>query len=188
MNKEISFSICPVINACRDMGEFLIWLVTGVGILGLHLLGPVVLPNRLTGAVYHLLLVNDLPVLLEHVPLHQRQHTGFMHYGAPPHFLRIVGQHLNQTFGEQWIGRWGPVNWSARSPDLNPLDFWLWGHLNTLVYSAPISDLVVLQQRAENVCQEIRIKPGIIRHSAQLCATKSWKFCWNAREPHRESL
>jgi hypothetical protein len=27
----------------------------------------------------------------------------FMHDGAPPHFLRTVRQHLNQTFGEQWI-------------------------------------------------------------------------------------
>jgi hypothetical protein len=43
-----------------------------VGRLGDQLLGPVVLPNRLTGAVYHHVLVIDLPVLLEHVPLHQR--------------------------------------------------------------------------------------------------------------------
>jgi hypothetical protein len=47
-----------------------------VGILGDQLLGPiVVLPHRLTGAVYHCFLVSVLPVslLLEHVPLHQRQ-------------------------------------------------------------------------------------------------------------------
>jgi hypothetical protein len=37
-----------------------------VGILGDQTLGPVVLPNRVTGAVYHHFLVNDLPVLLEH--------------------------------------------------------------------------------------------------------------------------
>jgi hypothetical protein len=54
-----------------------------------------------------------------------RQRMWFMHGGAPPHFLRIVRQHLNQTFGEQWIGRGGSVNWPARSPDLNPLDFWV---------------------------------------------------------------
>jgi hypothetical protein len=46
-----------------------------VGIIGDKHLGPVVLPNRLTGAVYHRFLVNNLPVLLEHVPLHQRQHV-----------------------------------------------------------------------------------------------------------------
>jgi hypothetical protein len=55
--------------------------------------------------------VNDLPVLLEHVPLHhQQQHMWFMHDGAPTHFLRIVRHHLNQTIGEQWIGRGGQAN------------------------------------------------------------------------------
>jgi hypothetical protein len=48
--------------------------------------------------------------------------------------------------GEQWIGCGGTVNWPAGSPDFNSLDFWLWAHLKTVVYSAPISDFVVLQQ------------------------------------------
>jgi hypothetical protein len=102
--------------------------------------------------------VNDLSALLEHVPLHQRQHTWFMRDGASPHFLCIVRQRLNQTFGEQWIGSGGPVNWPARSPDLNPLDFWLWVHLKILLYSAPISDLEVLEQRLENACQDIETR------------------------------
>jgi hypothetical protein len=58
-------------------------------------LGPVVLPNRLTGVVYHCFLVSDLPVPLEHAPLHQRQHMWFTHDEARPHFLRIVRQRLN---------------------------------------------------------------------------------------------
>jgi hypothetical protein len=29
------------------------------------------------------------------------------------------------------------------------------------MYSAPMSDLEVLQQRVENACQEIRVNPGI---------------------------
>jgi hypothetical protein len=33
--------------------------------------------------------------------------------------------------------------------------------LLTLVYSAPINDLEVLQQRVGNACQEIQVKPGI---------------------------
>jgi hypothetical protein len=80
---------------------------------------------------------------------------------APPYFLRIVRQHLNQTFGEQWIGRGGPFSWPARSPDLNPMDILLWGHLRSSVYSSPVSDLEVLQQRVENACQKIGLKPGI---------------------------
>jgi hypothetical protein len=123
--------------------------------------GDQLLPNRLTGVVYHHFLVNYLAVLLEHMPLHQRQHMWFMHDGAPPQFLRTVRQHLSQTFGEQWIRRRGPVNWPARSPDLNPLDFWPYGHLNTSVYSALINDFKVLQQRVENAHHDIRVKPRI---------------------------
>jgi hypothetical protein len=71
-------------NQCPPRyGRFNIW----VGILGDQLLGPVFLPNRQKGALYHCFLVNDLPVRLEHVPLHQRQHMWFMHDGTPLHFL-----------------------------------------------------------------------------------------------------
>jgi hypothetical protein len=123
-------------------GQASVW----VGISGDQLLGPAVLPNRLSGVVYHRILVNDLLVLLEHVPLHQ-QHMWLMHDGAPPNFLHIVRQHLNQTLVEQWTGSGGQVNWPDRSPDLNPLDFWLWGHLKTLVYSALINDLITAMSR-----------------------------------------
>jgi hypothetical protein len=72
--------------------------------------------------VYHLSLVDDLPVVFEHVPLHQRQHMWFMLGGAPPDFLRINREHVNQTFGEQRIGRGGAINWPPRSPGFNPQD------------------------------------------------------------------
>ena len=74
----------------------------------------------------------------------------FMHDGGPPHFLHIVRRHLTQAFNEQWIGQEGPVVWPARSLDLNPLDFWLWGHLKTLVYSTPVNDINTLQDRIFN--------------------------------------
>jgi hypothetical protein len=156
-----------------------------ISVLGSEFIGRLALPNRLTDAAYHRFYLGAIPVLLEHAPLHQRQHMRFMHDGAPPHFVSFVGQHLNQTLYEQWIGQGGLVNWPARSPDLNPLDFWLWGHLNTSVYSAPSNDLEVLQQRVENAWQGKRVKPGIFNECAYLCVTKSWKLCWNAGEPHR---
>jgi hypothetical protein len=106
--------------------------------------------------------MNYLPVFLEYVALHQRQH---MHDGAPPHFLRIVGQHLNQTFAEQWIGREGPVNWPARTPDLNHLDFWLWGYLNSWVYAAPINDLspvLTMALMSRHFCHDNKCRCSVI--------------------------
>jgi hypothetical protein len=67
-----------------------------------------ILPNRPAGAVYHRFLVNDLPVLLEHLSLLQH-HMWLMQDGAPPYFIRTVRQQLNH-FGELRIGRGAPVN------------------------------------------------------------------------------
>jgi hypothetical protein len=60
------------------------------------------------------------------------------------------------------IGRAGPVAWPPRSPDLNPIDFYLWEHLKTLVYSNPIQDVDTFRQRVEQGCASIRRIDGHI--------------------------
>jgi hypothetical protein len=39
---------------------------------------------------------------------------------------------------------------------LNPLDFYLWGHLETLVYVAPVVNEEALHHRIVDACQAIR--------------------------------
>jgi hypothetical protein len=94
-----------------------------LSIFGDQLLEPVVLANRLNRCSVSSFLVNNILVLLENAPLHQRQHMWFMYDGAPSHFLHIVTQRPKQNFGEQWMGRRGPVNGLAWSPEFNPLGF-----------------------------------------------------------------
>jgi hypothetical protein len=53
--------------------------------------------------------------------------------------IHQVTQYLNQTFPERWIGRGGPVHWPPRSPDLTPLDFGLWGWMNSEVYKEKVN-------------------------------------------------
>jgi hypothetical protein len=67
--------------------------------------------------------------MLEAVPLLTRQH------GSAPHFGRQVTAFMNQHFPDRWIGRGGSAAWPARSPNLSPLDFFLWGHMKSLVYA-----------------------------------------------------
>ena len=62
----------------------------------------------------------------------------FQHDGAPAHFALAVRGHLDQRFGLQWIGRGGSIAWPPRSPDLTPLDYYLWGHMKTLIYETPV--------------------------------------------------
>lgn len=132
------------------------------GIIGNHLVGPFVLENRLNGESYLRFLQEELPNLLENVPLETRRNMWYMHDGAPPHFPIIVRQHLNNTFGQSWIGRGGPVAWPPRSPDLNPLDFFFWGHLKNLVYKTPVESQEDLLHRIVTHCEEIRNNQGML--------------------------
>lgn len=99
------------------------------GIMNGAIIGPFELPARLRGPDYLNFLQNDLPNLLENVPLAIRAHMWFQHDGAPAHSTRVVRQFLDATFPERWIGRGGTIQWPPRSPDLNPLDFFLMGVL-----------------------------------------------------------
>lgn len=108
------------------------------GVLGDYLIGPYLLPDVLNGSTYLVFLRDILPQLLQNVPATLRHNMWFMHDGAPAHFFIGVRNHLNSTYPGKWIGRSGPVAWPARSPDLNPLDFFVWGHLKSLVYETPV--------------------------------------------------
>lgn len=129
------------------------------GLVNNMLIGPFVLPNRLNGANYLNFLRNDLPILLEDVPLDVRQRMWFLHDGCPAHFSLQVRNHLNHVFGNKWIGRGGPVAWPPRSPDLTPLDFFLWGYMKSLVYvdnQQEIETVENLQNRIELAAAHIR--------------------------------
>ncbi|KAJ4433250.1 hypothetical protein ANN_15509 [Periplaneta americana] len=39
---------------------------------------------------------------------------------------------------QQWMGRGGTIAWPARSPDLAPLDYFLWGHMKRLIYETSV--------------------------------------------------
>ena len=71
----------------------------------------------------------------------------FQQDGAPPHWGLHVRGFLNQTFPDRWIGRDGPIPWPPRSPDITPLDFFLWGYVKDIVYRTKIRDITDLKQR-----------------------------------------
>jgi hypothetical protein len=41
----------------------------------------------------------------------------------------------NNTYRNWWVGQEGPTAWPPRSPDMNSVDLYVWGHLKPLVYS-----------------------------------------------------
>jgi len=99
-------------------------------LIGLH-----IFPQRLTGGIYTNFLQDELPAILEIVPLQTRRQVYYQHDGAPPHFSQVVRQYLNHKFPNRLIGRGGAQNWPPQSPDLNPLDYYLWGFMKAMVYA-----------------------------------------------------
>jgi hypothetical protein len=115
----------------------------------------------------------DLESMIDYLPLNVTTDMWFMHDGAPPHRIRIVLDYLNHNFRNNWIGNNGPFLWPARSPDLNPLDYFLWGHLKTFVYKDPIENEGHLIDQINNACNIIRNKhnifPGVRRSLIRRC-------------------
>jgi len=80
----------------------------------------------------------------------------FQHDGASPHSSREVRNFLNSRFPGRWIGCSGPHNWPARSPDLSPLDYCVWGWMKELVYSVKVVMRDELHSRILDAADHIR--------------------------------
>lgn len=84
--------------------------------------------------------------------------------GAPAHHSNAVFGVIDEFFPGRWMGRGtiqfpSPYPWSARSPDLTPMDYWFWGDLKSKVYAdGPPETLDDLKDRIateiDNIPQE----------------------------------
>ncbi len=83
---------------------------------------------------------NYLEMLQGHMqPLLQQKRqfekVTFMQDGAAPHYAKRVRDYLCQTFTSNRVISRGCKNpWPARSPDINPLDFWFWATLKARIF------------------------------------------------------
>jgi len=135
------------------------------GILGHEIVGPLFLEENLTGQLYLNLLENVIdPLIVQSLESQMDENGGlelneenlhFQQDGAPPHYALPVREWLNERFPGKWIGRRGAIEWPARSPDLTPLDFFLWGHLKTQVYKTPPESIQDLKNRITLECRRI---------------------------------
>jgi len=131
------------------------------GLVNNKLIGPYVIEGNLNRVTYHAFLLNELQILLEEVPLGTRTNLWFQHDGAPPHSAREVAELLSQKFGQKVIANNGPVHWPARSPDLTPMDYFLWGWIKSQVYTTKRRSREELLQRIMNVAESIKNNPAV---------------------------
>lgn len=142
------------------------------GIYAGGLVGPYFFDGTVNAENYLDLLI-DLKGELENNP----QLQGIRYYqqdGAPPHYGLQVRAFLNDQFGD-WIGRRGRIEWPARSPDLTPCDFALWGVLKDKVFATPIRNIQHLKERIEEEFEALRANAEFCRKT---CFTV-YKRCQN---------
>lgn len=138
------------------------------GIVNDYVIGPYFFQGNLTGNIYLNFLRESLPMLLENVVLQVRNNMWFQHDGAPPHGTRDVTLFLTERHGLRWIGNrgnpWyanreaeGPILWPPRSPDLNPLDYFLWGFVDNFVNATPCEGPNEMKDRIQEAFRAVNI-------------------------------
>lgn len=117
-----------IMNRSQGSPKVNVW----IGMSQDGLVGPVFFHDNVNAENYLNMLKSDLIPYLK--GKRRATTTYFQQDGAPAHFAKRVRDYLNEKFPLRWIGRMGPIAWPARSPDLTPLDFFLWGYIKTKVY------------------------------------------------------
>lgn len=130
------------------------------GIVRERVIGPFFFEQSLTGQVYlEFLQLELIPALVALFPNpldpdSPDEELIFQQDGAPSHYAATVRTFLDETFPNRWIGRRGPIEWPARSPDLTPLDFFLWGYLKSKVFVNRPNNM---QELKERIRREVRV-------------------------------
>lgn len=83
---------------------------------------------------------------LVNVPGYDPDNTWFQQDGATPHTAAMSMEALRGVFPGTLISHNGDILYPARSPELTPLDFFLWGYLKSIVYTNPPANLVDLKE------------------------------------------
>lgn len=123
------------------------------GIFRNRLIGPFEVDGNLDATKYLSLLQNEIgPAVAE---IADGGEIWYQHDGCPAHYSAEVREYLDNAFPGRWIGRGGPIRWPARSPDLAPCDFFLWGHLKNNIYKTTYDNLDSLRNKLQEECRLI---------------------------------
>lgn len=130
-----------------------------VGVLDTQIIGPYFFENNVDSDAYEEMLTDFLLPELSRRG-YDPSKICYMHDGAPAHYTNNVRTCLSDNFGS-WIGRGegAEIAWPARSPDLNPLDFFLWSFVRSKAYRIQpdsIEDLKLkVGEALDNITEEM---------------------------------
>lgn len=155
------------------------------GIYNGQKVGPFFIDGNLNGEKYRAMLEDQIVPAIQNLTNGQMDDVHFQQDGAPPHYTRSVRQYLDQVFPGRWIGRRGVIEWPARSPDLTPLDYFLWGYLKGKVYTTKPQNLDELRAR---IIHEMDIIPQEMYQRATEAFYTRLAHCQTVEGQHFEHL
>ena len=103
--------------------------------------------------------------------------------GAPCHVASRNMLYLDSQYEDHMISSIRGRDWPARSPDLNPLDFFLWGNMKSQVYKPWPNSLTDLESNIRRVVANLQ--PRMINRSIMDIKVKT-QMCLNAGGGHFE--
>ncbi len=148
----------------QDDPRVMVWC----GIWGDRIIGPFFFEGTVTGESNLQMLEEKVWPQISESP--ELSEALFQQGGAPGHWAVSVRNWLDNKFPRRWIGRGGPIAWPPRSPDLTPLDFFLWGYLKSQVYVNRPRTLDQLKTNIEVACNTITVE-----------MLKNVRFSWETR-------
>jgi len=146
------------------------------------LIGPFFCEGTVTGEAYlEMLRSSILPPIRV---LYENSEVFYQQDGAPPHYHQDVRAFLDENLQGHWIERI-LFEFPPRSPDLTPLDFYLWGTLKDVVYRRKPATLGDLRTEIRAACAAIPI--NTLTEVAQSTARRCNR-CLAANGNHFEHL
>ncbi|KFM73977.1 hypothetical protein X975_13500, partial [Stegodyphus mimosarum] len=135
-------------EAQRDSPKVNVWC----GLMRNRVIAPFFFTEKTVSSVVYLDMLENfvftqLGELQPHIFLQQD--------GAPPHWDSMARSSLNDHFTGRWIGRGGPIPWPPISPDITPLDFFVWGFVKANVYRRRVSNIDDLKARITTVITSV---------------------------------
>lgn len=163
-------------HVAKETGHQYRWSVNvWAAIHGDRIIGPVFIDGNLNGDKFLELINGTLADYVNALPEAERMQTWLQLDGAPAHSSVRVRNALNAIFQDRWIGRFGPRRWPARSPDLTPLDFYLWGTVKNEVYSQPRTTVEQLREKIADVIEHLqqvdmeKVRQSLLRRCVACC-------------------
>lgn len=117
-------------------------MIVWAGIIDTNIIGPYFFDANVSADTYSEMLTDYLLPELARLGYDSTE-ICYMHDGAPAHKAAIVRQCLLDNF-RCYIGPRHEdafLCWPPRSPDLNPLDFFLWGYVKHIVFQSEVENM-----------------------------------------------